>query len=213
MMQRRRAVCDELSGMSSHVRRRCSAATSSGRWRALVICLVGGFMVLLDVSIVNVALPAIRVGLGASPSTLQRVISGYALTFGLLMVVIGLGLSLLAVAEVPQHPGYRPSLFRRADRPMPGPVSGEARCADVTNSVVIGKVRSRGTTATGVSTIEPSRISTLRCSLSCKPSRGDHFLTARVEVMLNLVPAHFADSTRLRRPGNGVVGFDSGAVG
>jgi EmrB/QacA subfamily drug resistance transporter len=55
----------------------------------LSICLVGGFMVLLDVSIVNVALPAIRVGLHSSPSDLQWIISGYALTFGLLLVPAG----------------------------------------------------------------------------------------------------------------------------
>jgi len=59
------------------------------RWRALAICLVGGFMVLLDVSIVNVALPAIRTGLHAPPSDLQWVVSGYALTFGLLLVPAG----------------------------------------------------------------------------------------------------------------------------
>src|SRR5829696_5106925 len=59
------------------------------RWRALAVCLVGGFMVLLDVSIVNVALPSIRDGLGASESELQWVVSGYALTFGLLLVPAG----------------------------------------------------------------------------------------------------------------------------
>src|SRR4051795_1770685 len=60
-----------------------------GRWRALAVCLVGGFMVLLDVSIVNVALPSIREGLQASQSELQWVVSGYALTFGLLLVPAG----------------------------------------------------------------------------------------------------------------------------
>jgi EmrB/QacA subfamily drug resistance transporter len=59
------------------------------RWKALAICLVGGFMVLLDVSIVNVALPSIRTGLHASQSELQWVVSGYALTFGLLLVPAG----------------------------------------------------------------------------------------------------------------------------
>jgi EmrB/QacA subfamily drug resistance transporter len=59
------------------------------RWKALAVCLVGGFMVLLDVSIVNVALPSIREGLGASVSELQWVVSGYALTFGLLLVPAG----------------------------------------------------------------------------------------------------------------------------
>ena len=53
------------------------------------MCLVGGFMVLLDVSIVNVALPSIEAGLGARQSELQWVVSGYALTFGLLLVPAG----------------------------------------------------------------------------------------------------------------------------
>ncbi len=59
------------------------------RWRALAVCLVGGFMVLLDVSIVNVALPSIRTALGAGQGVLQWVLSGYALTFGLLLVPAG----------------------------------------------------------------------------------------------------------------------------
>lgn len=59
------------------------------RWKALSVCLVGGFMVLLDVSIVNVALPSIRDGLQASSSELQWIVSGYALSFGLLLVPAG----------------------------------------------------------------------------------------------------------------------------
>jgi len=66
-----------------------SSAPDPRRWKALAVCLVGGFMVLLDVSIVNVALPSIRDGLGASQSDLQWVVSGYALTFGLLLVPAG----------------------------------------------------------------------------------------------------------------------------
>lgn len=46
-------------------------------------------MTLLDVSIVNVALPSIRVGLGAGNDALQWVVSGYSLTFGLLLVPAG----------------------------------------------------------------------------------------------------------------------------
>ena len=59
------------------------------RWKALTVCLVAGFMTLLDVSIVNVALPSIQSGIGASPSDLQWVVSGYALTFGLTLVGSG----------------------------------------------------------------------------------------------------------------------------
>lgn len=59
------------------------------RWPALAVGLVAAFMTLLDVSIVNVAIPAIDRALDASPSDLQWVLSGYALTFGLLLVPAG----------------------------------------------------------------------------------------------------------------------------
>ena len=59
------------------------------RWRALWVTLVVGFMTLLDVSIVSVALPSMRADLGASASTVQWVVSGYALTFGLALVPAG----------------------------------------------------------------------------------------------------------------------------
>ncbi len=59
------------------------------RWRALSVALVVGFMGVLDLSIVAVALPAIQVDLDASPSAAQWVVSGYALTFGLALVPAG----------------------------------------------------------------------------------------------------------------------------
>lgn len=59
------------------------------RWKALSVCLTVGFMALLDVSIVNVALPSIEKGLGASESALSWIVSGYALTFGLVLVPAG----------------------------------------------------------------------------------------------------------------------------
>lgn len=59
------------------------------RWRALTAGLVAAFMALLDVSIVNVALPSIADELGAGPGTLSWVVSGYALAFGLLLVPAG----------------------------------------------------------------------------------------------------------------------------
>ncbi|MEU5358359.1 MFS transporter [Streptomyces albidoflavus] len=59
------------------------------RWRALGVCLVAGFMTLLDVSIVNVALPSIREGLNTPESDLQWVLSGYALAFGLFLIPAG----------------------------------------------------------------------------------------------------------------------------
>jgi EmrB/QacA subfamily drug resistance transporter len=59
------------------------------RWKAMSVALVAGFMGLLDVSIVNVALPSIRADLNLSSGALQWILSGYALTFGLLLVPAG----------------------------------------------------------------------------------------------------------------------------
>ncbi|MGH3796388.1 MAG: MFS transporter [Pseudonocardiaceae bacterium] len=59
------------------------------RWRALWVTQLAGFMGLLDVSIVNVALPSIQRSLGASVAEVQWVVSGYALTFGLVLVAAG----------------------------------------------------------------------------------------------------------------------------
>jgi MFS family permease len=59
------------------------------RWRILAVTQVAGFMTLLDVSIVNVALPSIQRDLGASAGTVQWVVSGYALAFGLALVPAG----------------------------------------------------------------------------------------------------------------------------
>ncbi|MEW6583681.1 MAG: MFS transporter [Actinomycetota bacterium] len=52
------------------------------RWKALAVLGIAYLMVVLDVSIVNVALPSIQTDLGFAPEDLQWVVSGYALTFG-----------------------------------------------------------------------------------------------------------------------------------
>ena len=59
------------------------------RWRVLIVLLAALFMSLVGVSIVNVALPAIQNGLHASQSNIQWVLSGYALTFGVVLVSAG----------------------------------------------------------------------------------------------------------------------------
>jgi EmrB/QacA subfamily drug resistance transporter len=58
-------------------------------WFALAVLLVGAFMALLDTTIVNVALPAIRTSLAASNTTLSWIVSGYALAFGLALIPAG----------------------------------------------------------------------------------------------------------------------------
>lgn len=53
------------------------------------VVLAAGFMTLLDVSIVNVALPSIEKSLNAGPDQIQWIVAGYALTFGLSLVGAG----------------------------------------------------------------------------------------------------------------------------
>lgn len=59
------------------------------RWKALAVTLVAGFMSLLDVTIVAVALPSMQRALHASAPDIQWVVSGYALAFALVLVTAG----------------------------------------------------------------------------------------------------------------------------
>src|SRR3954451_23279539 len=59
-----------------------SSTPDPRRWLALSVLGVAYLMVVLDVAIVNVALPSIQTDLGFAPEDLQWVVSGYALTFG-----------------------------------------------------------------------------------------------------------------------------------
>ncbi len=54
----------------------------TNRWLVLVIVCLAQFMVILDATVVNVALPSIQEDLGFSAADLQWVINGYTLTFG-----------------------------------------------------------------------------------------------------------------------------------
>ena len=59
-----------------------SASMHDRRWSALALIVTAQFMVILDVAIVNVALPSIKSDLGFSQTNLQWVISAYAILFG-----------------------------------------------------------------------------------------------------------------------------------
>ncbi len=59
------------------------------RWKVLGVTLTVGFMVLLDVTIVNVAIPSMQAGLDTTGGAIQWVVSGYALALGLLLVIGG----------------------------------------------------------------------------------------------------------------------------
>jgi EmrB/QacA subfamily drug resistance transporter len=52
------------------------------RWYALIVLCMGTLMIVLDTTIVNVALPSIRDDLGFSPTSLAWVVNAYLLTFG-----------------------------------------------------------------------------------------------------------------------------------
>src|SRR4051812_12678952 len=59
------------------------------KWWTLVAVCTGVFMLLLDITIVNVALPDIQVELDASLSDLQWVIDAYALSLAALLLTAG----------------------------------------------------------------------------------------------------------------------------
>ena len=52
------------------------------RWLALIVLCCGNLMIVLDTTIVNVALPSIREDLGFSETSLAWVVNAYLLTFG-----------------------------------------------------------------------------------------------------------------------------------
>jgi EmrB/QacA subfamily drug resistance transporter len=59
------------------------------RWVALMVLCTGMLMIILDVTIVNVALPSIQHDLGFSPSSLAWVINAYLIPFGSLLLLAG----------------------------------------------------------------------------------------------------------------------------
>jgi len=63
--------------------------TKDTRWIALMVLCAGMLMIILDVTIVNVALPSIQRDLGFSQSGLAWVINGYLIPFGSLLLLAG----------------------------------------------------------------------------------------------------------------------------
>ena len=64
-------------------------ARSANRWLALSVLALAQFLVVLDASIVNIALPSLGQGLGLDPSLLSWVITAYVLPFGGLLLLGG----------------------------------------------------------------------------------------------------------------------------
>src|SRR5215207_5735134 len=65
------------------------ANSDRSRWMALVVLCVGMLMIVLDATIVNVALPVIQDHLGFSQSSLAWVVNAYLIAFGGLLLLAG----------------------------------------------------------------------------------------------------------------------------
>ena len=63
--------------------------TDRSRWIALYVLCAGMLMIVLDVTIVNVALPSIQDDLGFSSSSLAWVVNAYLIAFGGLLLLAG----------------------------------------------------------------------------------------------------------------------------
>ena len=59
------------------------------RWLAAIVMIAGALMDMIDVTIVNVALPTIRRDLHASATQLEWVVSGYMLAFAAALIIAG----------------------------------------------------------------------------------------------------------------------------
>ncbi len=70
------------------------------RWKALAVVCAAFFMTVLDVAIVNVALPSIQTDLDFAPQDLQWVLTAYAITFGGFLLLGGRAADLLGRRRV-----------------------------------------------------------------------------------------------------------------
>src|SRR5438046_2446943 len=66
-----------------------SPSEERSRWIALVVLCAGMLMIVLDVTVVNVALPSIQTDLGFSQSSLAWVVNAYLISFGGLLLLAG----------------------------------------------------------------------------------------------------------------------------
>src|SRR5262249_47456020 len=64
-------------------------STVARPWLGLAVMLAGPFMTVMDVMIVNVAIPSIRLGLGASYAEAELVVAGYSLAYAVALITGG----------------------------------------------------------------------------------------------------------------------------
>jgi EmrB/QacA subfamily drug resistance transporter len=134
------------------------AATDVHRRWTLILCCLAQFMVVLDVAIVNVALPSIRSDLGFSGANLQWVVSAYTLSFaGFLLLggraadllgrrrvfVFGLGLFALASLAGGLAPSQGVLVAARAAQGLGGAIVAPASLSILSTTFAEGAERNR----------------------------------------------------------------------
>ena len=104
--------------MPTHDEQSSTHAAERSRWIALYVLCVGVLMIVLDVTVVNVALPSIQEELHFSTSSLAWVVNAYLIAFGGLLLLAGrfgdllgrsriflLGVGLFTLASSDVRPG------------------------------------------------------------------------------------------------------------
>jgi EmrB/QacA subfamily drug resistance transporter len=153
-----RAETEEAMTKANLATRESTTGTPVAPWVVLALVCLGQFMVVLDISIVNVALPSIQSDLGFSASALQWVVNAYTLTFaGFLllggraadlfgrrrMFLVGLGMFTAAsfLGGIAQSQGML--IVARALQGLGGAVLAPATLTIITTTFTEGAARAR----------------------------------------------------------------------
>jgi EmrB/QacA subfamily drug resistance transporter len=135
-----------------------SVSPPTNRWLVLVIACLAQFMVILDATVVNVALPAIQHGLHFSASSLQWVVNAYTLIFGGFLLLGGraadligrkrlfiVGVALFSLASLINGLAQSPTMLiaGRALQGLGGALVSPAALAIVTTTFVANDERTR----------------------------------------------------------------------
>src|SRR5437879_8395101 len=83
------AVAEPIVAAPHRAPMRAQEQPDPRRWIALAVMMLGAFMVLVDTTVVNVAIPSIHSNLNASFADTQWVVAGYQLAYAVLLVTGG----------------------------------------------------------------------------------------------------------------------------
>lgn len=132
--------------------------TAAPAWLVMLLVCAGQFLVVLDVSVVNVALPAVRTGLGLSELGLQWIVNAYVITFAGFMLLGGraadlfgrkrifvVGLALFTVASLGGGLAQQPwqLIAARTIQGVGAAVLSPATLTILTTSFPVGPARTR----------------------------------------------------------------------